>query len=616
MIASVLIAITLGGSVETATIPPSFANLQNPGTIAVSHDLSALAAYYNTTLSDLGARNFTGVSFLLETFHFVNIPPAVNATAQLANSDLNSVSISAENASRIFSAAEKEILKNEFVNATILTEQGCALATQASQKFADFTGPRTSNFQSDKIPVNDYSVGESSAAAVVGSLVSTCNLLLNQLQFQGLELLIASPQASIETGGRVSLLGNLTFRGSGVGSETVYFYINGSYFGSLSTAPNGGFSGTLQIPFVYTRTASVQALVSPNIPRNISGASSNLIYFTILFNQTAIAIGDPPPVLPTFSFPVSGTLKTVTGVPLPGAPVNLTFFRQSQILTTDVLGRFSTRLTVPANATDGIYAVTARFAPEGVFGPSFNFTSIMVVHMPIVVTVDPLSLTLAGFSSTLIGTAVANGSSVAGAAIRVVSPWGTVDGTTNSNGGFRVILPVSPTEFAFSRNVTVYVNATQPYFAIGTVTKPLGLFNVLIVIFPVAALGVVGYEAERFGVFAALRRGSRSQEERFLEEEYFESGGPPAEAWHGTEAGRVYRRALALASSKYLIRFRPSFTLREIAGQVRAKDPGRGGDLFAQVMGTVEDAAYAKGFEESRLAAAAEAVAVLERLWK
>jgi hypothetical protein len=618
VIASVLIALTLGGSVETATIPPSFVALRDPGTVAVNHDLTALAVYYNTTLTDIGARNFTGSLFLLGTFHFVNIPPAVNATAQLANSDLSTAAVDSENASRIFSAAESEILRNQYVNATVLTEQGCALASSATTRFADFSGPRTSAFQSNKIPVKDYSSGESSASGVVNSLTATCDKLLNQLRFQGLELLIGSPQTSIETGGRVDLLGNLTFRGTGVGSESVLFYINGSYFGSLSTAANGEFSGALQIPFVYSKVGSVQALVAPNIPRNISGAASNFLYFTIRFNQTSIAIGDPPAVLPTFSFPVSGTLKTVSGTPLPSAPVNVTFFRQWQILTTNSQGGFSTRLTVPANATDGVYYVSARFAPEGVFGPSFNVTAVQVVHLPMTVTVTAPSLSLAGFSTTLTGLAITNDSSVAGGTIRVISPWGTFDGTTNSSGGFKISLPVSPWEFAFSRNVTIFVNATEPYVAIATVAKALAVFNVMVVIVPVAAVGIIGYEADRFGVFAALRqlrgRGQKglSEEELLLEDEFSK----PEMEGAISEAGMLYAQALSLARTKYSMHFRSSQTIREVVASVESRDVGKGATTFKEIMLIVEDAAYAKNFDAARLGAARVKLTELEGSWK
>lgn len=618
VIASVLIALTLGGSVATTIIPPSFASLQDPGTVKVNHDVNALANYYNTTLTKIGTKNFQNASFLLETFRFVNISPSVNATAQAANSDLATVNVTAANATAVFQQAEALVKAKQYANATALTLEGCALAQQANRSLADFQGPQTSRFKAESIPVSQYSKGSGVASAEVGALLAECNHLRTVLGGSGTApiLLIGSLQNAIETGGTVELVGNLTLGGSGVPLQEVLFYLNGSYFGSVRTGVGGDLAGTLRIPFIYSRVAAVQAFVAPNATINMGGASSNVLLFQILFNQTAIAIGDPPSVLPTFSFHVEGNLTTVTGTALPDAPVRVTFISDSVMLHTDARGAFATKLTVPANATDGVYNVYASFAPQGVFGPSFNFTSVQVVHLPLELNVSAPSLSLAGFSTTLAGTARANGSAVSGASIFVNSPWGVFKTSTDSSGAFSVSLPVSALEFSFARGVTVNATASQPFIASAAVTRSLGLFNLLLVVLPAAGIGIIGYEADRLGVFSALRRRT-SGEEPGLEELVIPAVGlESATATGGPELVLAFRRALGLAARKYSIRFRQSQTIREIVSSVGIKDSGEGFTLFRDVMLTVEDFLYSERFDGARLKTANGWLARLEEVWK
>ena len=610
--------LTLGGSVVTTTIPPSFITLQNPGNVAVLHDASALAAYYNSTLTQIGRGNFSGASFLLMTFPFVNISPAVNGTAQAANSDLAVVNSSSAVATSLLGQAKKDIGNNQLLNATVLISQGCLAARDANRSLADFQGPQTSRFGAESIPTGQYSKGSGLASAEVASLLAVCSSLQKGTPSAGTSavLLIGSPQRSVETGGPLRLVGNLTLGGAGVPGQEVLFFVNGTYFGSLQTDAGGRVGGTLVLPFLYTRTVVVQALTAPNGTQRTSGASSNTLVLQLLFNETAISIGDPPAVLPTFSFGVHGNLTTIDGVGLPYAPVRVTFLNESLMVRTDAKGGFGATLVVPANATDGIYDVYASFAPQGVFGPSFNFTSVQVVHLPLLVSLRAPALSLAGFSTTLQGTARSNGSAVANATITVDSPWGSVSTKTNSTGGFRVSLAVSPLEFAFSKDVTASGTAPQPYVAPGTVVISIGLFNILLVILPIAAVGIIGYEADRLGAFEGLR--SRSKREGAALEPLTVVGESLArsEAPGGQELLQIYRRALIIAQARLQVRFRPSQTIREIIAAAQKASAGLSVAAFADVMLTVEDFLYAQTFDPSRVASARKRLDDQEAEWK
>lgn len=616
VIAGVLIALTLGGSVATTSFPPAFTNLQNPGNVKEAHDLGALAVYYNTTLTQIGSQKYANASFLLATFEFVNISPGVNATAQAANSDLASVNATAPQAVLLFHEARAAIGEKQYVNATAMVAEGCALAGAANASLADFQGPQTSRLRSESVPVAEYSVGSGAASALVNSLLAECSTLQTELTFSGQNspvLLIGSPQTVVETGGDLAITGNLTLGGSPLPDQSVLFYVNGTYVGTLSTDPRGDLAGTLRIPFLYTQWASVQALAPANPAAKAGGATSNVLLFEVLFNQTAIVIGDPPAVLPTFSFNVQGSLTTVTGSPLPGAPVEVTFFGQSQYLSTNDLGVFSTRLTVPANASDGIYDVYARFAPQGVFGPSVNFTSVQVIHLPLQLTVSTPSLTIAGFSIVVTGRASANGSAIPGALVRVSSPGGSGTATTDSSGRYEVRVRISPYEFAFSAQVTATAASLPPYVAPATATSTLGLFNILLITVPAAGVGIVGYEADKLGIFSGARKKRRLAP--MVEEATQEAFGELEMAKKGDELVRLYLKALRLASAKLQVGFRRSQTLREVLEEVGAKGAGKGLEPFASIVMALEDFAYGASFDSGRVEEARKSLAELEREW-
>lgn len=612
VIGAVLIAITLGGSVAITTTPPSFQVLDNPGQVAKQSDLSGLAQWYNATLATMGEGLYANASFMLSTFHFVNIPANVNQTALAANRDLALVNASVPRAAAYFDQAETAIGAMEYLNASALINLGCSDASLAARSFADFTGAQTSGLSSLHVPTSQYAVGSSLAGARVQEANRLCSSLLDQLPRPNANLTISSPQTSVETGGDVELSGVLTLGGTGLGGQQVLFYINGSFFGTLRTGTGGELSGTLGIPFLYGQAGVVQALVAKNDSVSLSGASSNLLDFRILFNATRIAIGDPPTYLPTQSFSVHGNLTTGSGVPLPGAPVRVTFLNESVATSTNGAGVFGATFTVPADSKDGLYNVSARFAPQGVFGPSFNFTTIQVTHIPIVLNVSSPHISLPGFGTALVGTAEANGSAVPDVNITVSTPWGTEHALTDQSGGFRVGVPISPFEFALSRAVNVTGSPAQPYIAAGSVVSDLFLFNPLLAIIPVALVLLVVYEAESLGV---LGRG---------EEEEAEGAG----AWEEAGVAReepvpenlaepvvLYRRALKAASSKFGLKFKGSQTIREVLSSVAAKSPQSGLEGFTTVSMAAEDFLYSEKFEGSRVATAKGEVEKLEKEW-
>jgi hypothetical protein len=315
---------------------------------------------------------------------------------------------------------------------------------------------------------------------------------------------------------------------------------------------------------------------------------------------------------------VHGNLTTTNGVPLPDAPVTVTYLHDSVATTTNSAGTFKAQFTVPSNATDGTYDIYARFTPRGVYGPSFNFTSIDVYHLRLMLVLTLPRLSLAGFSTQIGGTATSNRTAVDNAEVALDSPWGTFTTKTDSVGHFNVVFPVSPFEFASSKKVALTVSPSEPYIAGSTVVLTLGLFNILIAILPAAIIGVTGYEAYSLGVFQDLRvrlRRQRNQEAVQVTTQERPSIESLLVTDRGPEPIRLFGRALVLASTRFSIAFRPSQTIREMLSLVKAKDDGEAFVLFSRVLLAAEDFLYGQKFESSLTAEARKALSTLEVLW-
>ena len=621
VIASVMIMLTLGGSVATTIIPGSFLPLQNPTTVTAQYDLSGLAHYYNTTLTQIGTGYYSNASFLLDNFRFVNIPSNVNATAQAANADLAGLNTTIPKVLGLFASARQDIQRNELVNASQLVNAGCKLLPGANNSLKDFNATETPRFTSESVPTFQYAPGQRLVSREMGALNGECSSLLAQIpgnnSTAGIPpvLIIGSTQKSILTGGPVGLFGNLTESGAGVAGQDVLFYINGSYFGTLVTGSGGSFAGTRNITYIYFSRAEVYALVAANATIGTTVATSNRIYFSIIFSPTQIVLADPPAYLPGASFSVHGTL-TSEGSSLPYAPVIVTFLHESFTNTTDGSGGFGARFTVPDNATDDVYYVNARFNARGVYAPSSSFTSIEVYHLKLNLTLSVPGLSWAGFSTNVSGTATSNGTAVADAAITLNSPWGSSTTKTNQEGRFNLSFPVSPLEFAFSKNVTVSASPSEPYIASSTAVVSLGLFNILLVILPAAVIGFGVYEANSLGVFRGMRQ-RKDQGATHSALVTLERPSPDALPIFaaGPEPLRLFGRALALASARFSLVFRPSQTIREMLSQVKDRDDGEAFVAFSKVLSTAENFLYGTGFDPARIDDARRALTNLEMLW-
>jgi hypothetical protein len=301
--------------------------------------------------------------------------------------------------------------------------------------------------------------------------------------------------------------------------------------------------------------------------------------------------------------------------------VKVTFLNETSNATTDNKGAFRSTFTVPADASDGTYYVYASFAPHGVYGPAFNFTSIEVTRLPLIITVVVPRTSFAGYFASVSGTLVANGSVLPNAKVSVSSPWGVFQTHSDSAGKYGVNVPIPLWEFAFGRDLTISASPVQPYIAGSQATIRMGLFNLLLVALPALGVGVTAYEFMNLGLLPkARKRFTRTKTQQIstgeIEREAHASAMKLVPA--GVEvAGMilVYLQAVALASRRLGIDFRDSQTIREMVREVEKLDRS-GSGLFSKILLTTEDFLYAEQFDSKRAGEAEVNLAGLRHVWE
>ncbi|MDG6906668.1 MAG: hypothetical protein JRN20_12885 [Nitrososphaerota archaeon] len=623
VIGSLLLSVLLGGIAGGLNVPAPWSSIQNPVQVPNQPDLSALAKYYNLTLSWIALGKYSNVSFSLGTFDFVNIPAKVNGSALIANGEISSLNVSIPLAIMQLDNATQLLASKEYPGAIAEIGSGCSEIENASSTLNEFSNTTTPRLSSLGVPTNLYSVGLNMVKTEASNLLTRCEALkaqANNLYPSSGSFFITSPQTSIQTGGYVLIQGNITSNNIGVGAQEVSLFLNGTYIGVAVSDERGLFTTNVSIPFVYKPVVALWAVVAKNSSIGFPGAVSNVLYFTILYNETHIVLKDPPAYLPTQSFTVEGNLSTVSGTGLPNAPVKVTFFNESKYTLTNSDGVFQANLTVPSNASDGIYYVYAAFAPQGVYGPSYNLTAIQVYHETINLVVDAQPVSYAGFGSSLSGSVSANGSALPDANITVSSPWGVLIGKSDSQGSFKFNVPIPIWEFSFAKNVSVSVLPSQPYVSSGRVEARLGLFNWLWIILPGILVCVGAYEINSLDLLPKLWSG-RGQTSRKEQIETIVSKTLEMVVPKYSESNKiisVYSVALSLIVSRFGVTFYESSTIREISQQVTEVE-GIDIDsavLFHDISLDMEDYLYSQVFDESRIGDAEQKLAELKRRLK
>jgi hypothetical protein len=641
IIAALLLGIVFAGAASTSSLPNSWLHLQNPNAVQAQSNLTSIAIFYNGTLTSLSMFQFQSVEQSLVVFQFLVIPPSLIGTTQNANGEIGSMNQSLPLAQYYLNQTEYLYNIGAFSNASQALNSFCFEVGQTNATLNQFNTATSASLSSRGVPVAIYRPPIVVLQNEINSYYSNCLLYRSKLLHSVSTLLTISsdqtPFASygrlwVYTGSELNLTATLEENGFGVSGQSISFHVEGQgpSPSTLTTGSSGSTSGSLRIPYFYQQFIRVWATAEANASSGTSYAVSNVLNLTLLYNQTQIIIQDPPKVLPTFQFTISGVLKdNFTGTPLSDAPVRITSFNESYYTTTNSNGIFTDTLIVPANATNGIHYIYASFAPQGAYGPSFNFTSIIVYRLPLNVTLAAPSLVIPGFPSSLSGVAKANGSVLANAQLVLYTPFGSYHVTTDSSGKFSTPLSIPMTEFAFNKQIVVSVSPTEPYISGTTSYVALTLLNLITVVVITCVLGFGVYYARKLGINLSIRKKGQVQTpdgeilEREQQGQIAKSSAVVIPALIGSFSSPMvaaYIEALSLATKKLGINFAKNMTIRETIDLVQSADKeGRGVKFFSAIALTTEDYLYSKVKSdpeiEERIKIVRDSLSNLRKLW-
>ena len=611
--ASLLLGVVLGGSASTYALPHPWISIQNPQEIQPLYNMTSLAFFYNNTLSALSKYEYQNVSQELSAFQYLIVSPSVSSTSHGANSEIASMNQTLPKVQYYLNETQHFYLGGLEANASAALNSLCSYDQIANASLAQFTGSTTTSFNSSGVPVAVYMIPTIVLQGEINSYYEEClnyRSTLNGSSIGGssvVALSISSDQTPIspygplwvDTGGELNLSVSLEQNGNGIGDQPVAIFVdsNSTNPASLVTNSSGSTFGTLTIPYFYDSFVLVYATYQSNNQLIVS----NVLNMTLLYNQTQIIINDPPQVLPTYPFNVSGTLRdSSSGRVLPGAPVRITSFGSSYFTKTNSQGVFSDTLNVPANATDGLHYIYANFAPNGAYGPSVNFTSIVVYRLPINLTVQRSALVIPGLESTLSGSVSANGSALSNTQVLLSTPWGAYKATTDSFGRFSLPFNVPLTDFGLSAQIALGASPSQAYLSGASTSVILGLFNPITIAIIIFALGFGVYMARNLGVGFPKIGGDLEQRETI--ESVGETKTPskiPSELSSKANEPIIssYLEALALAEKKFNVRFEESMTIRETSAFVANLVKERGKEaraIFTLIAQAAEDYLYSE----------------------
>lgn len=619
IVASLILGLILGGTIAGLNLPSAWTNLPNPSEVQNQYNYTSIALLYNTTFTLLSERNFSSASLSLNSFSFLNYPVQLDPVITSGNSEISALNSSLPPAISYLGLARNLTTGGQVVKANQNLAQGCTKAQVAEANYLQFRGTTTTDLESNGVPVSVYSSSLDLVGSQIVTLLDLCTNISSQLK--GLsnptisDFTIASPQTSLETGGYVQIQGNLKVDSEGIVNDSILLFLNGTKFASTQTDKNGFFSINSSTPFVYENTAAIWAVAS-GVSSGFPGAVSNTLYLELTFNQTQIYVADPPEVFPTFNFTVSGKLTTSSGVALPEAPIKITSFNVPYFVTTNASGFFSTSLRVPRDATEGIQTIYVSFAPQGVFGPSINFTTIDVIREIPQITINPISIAYSGVEKTITGNVVANGTRLPLANITLNSPWGKFQTQTNALGEFSIHLPIPISAFSYSNDIKVSTHPSQPFIKEATVATSMNLLNPLEFVLPLLVGGVLVYELRNLGILQRKHADHEEREEKEVDQTVKNLLSQSVAEKTLPRLVSVYRSSLVLAAKKFGLKFPPSSTIREIVSQVSLSAQSSGMKEFDKISITFEEYLYAKSFDENQISIAEDALARLQELWR
>ncbi|MDG6982730.1 MAG: hypothetical protein JRM74_04675 [Nitrososphaerota archaeon] len=538
-----------------------------------------LYLFYGSIVAAISGGNFSAARSLIHQDSFIHIPAdvldAVNSFDGLINSTsalFGTIQSQLGNSSAYLASGRLHLARDNLTAAVSNLRSANQTLSQlfgAEPQLASLTGIPSSLLLQKLQPLETLYVADSAQANRLLTVLTG----LTKLEQTNVTLQVAP--SAIAIGTNVSVTGTLTGpSGAALASRSVTVYFQNQAIGDLTTSPSGHYSGSFPTPYFYQKNATMFAsfLPSGNDSLVYSPSTSAPANVTVSFDTPSVTFVIPSHVNAGQPLSVNGTLS-LAGRPLSGYTVSLSGFQTSPLGSsvaasnlTSGIGGFAIQLGVPAGLSGGTYPLVLSTSSNGAIGPLSIPLHVTVIEENPDVTATAPVIALAGFSVTVSGAAVVNGTGLSGAQVLNTGAGPGAAATTNSSGSFSfsVTPPLTTANGPWAYSIEVY--PTQSWISAAPATVTIFVINPLVLIFPAGSLGLLGLVVRR------RRAPGQVAELAPLGPVAAEAEAPKQRPATGLPG--VYFAAVGLVEAATAVQHLPQTTIREYLKAVQGKLKG------------------------------------------
>lgn len=302
-------------------------------------------------------------------------------------------------------------------------------------------------------------------------------------------------------GQAVTASGVLRANGTGMQSRTVKLLLDGGNVATVITNANGEYSATLQIPYRYVHTMSVQALYSPsgNDTGVYLGSASPKITLNVNFYETQLTVLAPTVGYPGLQLAVSGNISSLGT--LSGRQVQMHLDGVTLATTqTNNDGTFSFKVTLSASTKTGAHTLALSVLSVGVYAGANVQKAMNVTLKASTVQVEVPTFVMAPSDVFVSGQVFSSSIPLVNANVTIQFTGSTTSVLTSSDGSYNATISIPLNAgFVGSQVLTVSVDPAEPWQANRQTSVDVFVLSYIsVVIALVAGIAVFGVVYVKF----------------------------------------------------------------------------------------------------------------------
>jgi len=558
--------------------------------------------------------NFSKVPLELRALELAYIPSNLRYIIDRFIQLMNDVSNHLDSADKLMDNAEELIGVGRGVEAKpLLMEASMELASAnlTCRELRMALGELTRSFN---IPYYDVYLKLNELDNLINNMYRRMMSLLDRIEGQGklIETSIsidAEPKTSW-TGGRITVRGILYASSEPLPNRNVTVIVEGLKTFKAITCGDGSFETKIDLPYIYKPTITIQAKYTPMgiDSEKYKPSISNKVEINLMYIEPKIKIIQiPETVLPGKTFEIKGNI--ISAEQIPYGEIKVSWINQAFNVKLGDDGFFEATLYTPGEIPDGRYFLTVEAPASSVFAPAKEALSVMVKRMPISLSIDIPSSTLAGLSTTISGSFKA-GEEYFNATVKAY--FAGNEYTVESSGSFTITLSIPITIPSGYQTVKLYITPRNPWISEATYEKNILVVNPLTIIASIAITVILTIKTFRGRLITTKQtmeaerivEYGRGGEVRRVEVEFT----PKEYRW----LIDLYWEAVEIVSKMTGIAMEPHMTMREYLSATASK-LGKLSWCFETLTSAAERALYSTKIPEPIISKAKDALEDLRR---